>query len=125
MVITRRIFLPSVALSLLLLSGCTPEPSAEGRSMTVWLEELNSASPSMRAHAAGVMQFLGPRAKVAIPRLAELLSDSEPLVRHAAALALGNFGPAAKSAGQALYDAAARDDFPPARLAEEEALKKV
>ncbi len=108
-----------------LAAGCTPEPSAEGRSLTVWLEELNSSSPSMRAHAAGVIQFLGPRAKVAIPRLAELLNDSEPLVRHAAAQALGKFGTAARSAGPALYEAAKKDDFPPARLAEEEALRVV
>jgi HEAT repeat protein len=58
----------------------------------------------VRTKAAEALGNIGPKAKAAVPALAEALRD--PSVRTEAAVALGNIGPDAKGAVSALQDAA-------------------
>jgi HEAT repeat protein len=63
--------------------------------------------------------------EVAIPRLRKALRSERQLVRLEAAVALGDIGPAARSAVPILELVAEDDPLPVVRDAAEEALKKI
>gem|GEM_PF-1573908 len=70
------------------------------------LAVLSGPNPLLRADAARALGRLGDKAKPAAPALVKALGDIDPLVRRAAALALGEIG-AAESHAAALHAAMA------------------
>ena len=87
-----------LAVLVLLVSGCTPEPLYNGKPLSYWKQELLSKDPPARWRAAATMREVGPRARVAIPELIECLHDDEFRIVFNAATALGNIGPDAREA---------------------------
>jgi HEAT repeat protein len=87
--------------------------AALGRSGTAGAslrEALSDPDPRVRAAAAYVLPVLKSEAGASIPLLIARPKDSNVLVRMAAAIALGQFGPAARAAVPALLDALADAD---------------
>ena len=90
--------------------GCTKEPGYQEKTLSQWKAELQDKDSGVRTAAATALRNMGPKAKVAIPALTELLRDKDSGVRQAAARTLGNMGPEAKSAVVALTKALQDDD---------------
>jgi HEAT repeat protein len=85
------------------------EPWLEGRPLHEWVADLNATQPAFRRQAAEVLGEAGKniaRHKQIAERLAELLSDPDPGLRLAAAVALGKVYVWAKGASQRLQVAA-------------------
>src|SRR5262249_54765478 len=70
--------------------------------LRVWVERLKHHDPNRRLYAAMVLGAVGPRARSAVPELADLLVDRHAEIRKTAAVALGEIGPAAAPAVSAL-----------------------
>jgi HEAT repeat protein len=70
--------------------------------LRIWVERLKHDDPNRRLHAAMVLGAVGPRARSAVPELADLLVDRHAEIRKTAAVALGEIGPAAAPAVSAL-----------------------
>jgi HEAT repeat protein len=117
----KRLFL---AIGILLLAGCTPEPSFHGRPFSQWRQDLKSKEVSDRWRAADVMFEFGPAAKHAIPELIDCLHDEEFRVRIIAAQVLGNLGSEAKEAVPDLVPLL-KDENLKVRGAAEEALNRI
>ena len=104
-----RLFAVALAVSVGWLAwGTTPLPAAP-KSADPAVQALITQLKSRDAHVRmGATRGRGPKrddAKAVIPALADALSDREEVIRVDAALALANFGPAAKSAIPALIRA--------------------
>lgn len=103
----RRAFSPSVSLWLLIGLAClalpgrpqAQEPRHQGRTFAEWQGDLGNQSPAVRQQAVHALVHFGP---VAVRPLISRLRDVSVQVRHAAAFALGNMGPAAEDAVPAL-----------------------
>ena len=117
----KRLFL---AIGILLLAGCTPEPSFHGRPFSQWRQDLKSKEVSDRWRAVDVMFEFGPAAKHAIPELIDCLHDKEFRVRIIAAQVLGNLGSEAKEAVPDLVQLL-KDENPKVRSAAAEALDRI
>jgi HEAT repeat protein len=72
-------------------------PTAEGKPVVEWVEQLKSAEARKRDEAISELGNMGPRAKAAVIALIEALRDM-PKNRDAAARALGCIGSEAKAA---------------------------
>src|SRR5436309_3049119 len=107
-----------------LFAGCTPEPSIEGKRLSLWREELKSPTTNVRWRAAWALSQIGAPAKGTIPEITQLVKDPDPIVRYMAAQALGRFGPDAKSAIPALREAL-RDSSRSVREAARGSLKRI
>src|SRR3954454_3748607 len=83
-----------------------------GKTVEQWLQQLKAPDAALRRQAAVSLCSYGPHLSgVAIGMVGEGLHDAEPSVRHATALSLGNFGPAARAALPAIRGAL-RDSSP-------------
>lgn len=85
----------------------------EGRPLHEWVADLKDSQPAFRRQAAEVLGEAGkniPRHKDIAEQLAGLLSDPDPSVRLAAAVALGQVYVWAKTASQQLQAAAHDED---------------
>jgi HEAT repeat protein len=79
---------------ILLLGGCSNEPSFEGRPIHYWKQQLKSKDYMTRYRACTAMFFVGsPWADDTVPDLIGLLRDGEFIVRHEAVIALGKLTP--------------------------------
>jgi HEAT repeat protein len=104
--------------------GCA-EPRREGKTVSMWLDELKtSTSTSERWRAARALGAIGPEARQAVPELSRALKDDDPMLRAEAASALGQMGPAARPAVPALKEMLT-DKHLPVRDAAENALKAI
>jgi HEAT repeat protein len=89
------------------------EPWLEGRPLHEWVVDLKDTRPGFRREAAEVLGAAGkkiPRHNYIGERLAELLADSDPNVRIAAAMALCQVYLWAKAASLQLQEAARDED---------------
>lgn len=68
------------------------------------MEDLSSYDTNTRKRACWALRELGRAAKLAVPKLVELVEDARSDVRYEAACTLGSIGPAAKDAVPALMD---------------------
>jgi HEAT repeat protein len=84
-------------------------------------ERLSSTDIDIRLYGIEALAKLGPRAAPALPELMHLLREEAPAVRRAAALALGQMGPAALPARENLAEMAVTDPDPYVRIAAEAA----
>jgi hypothetical protein len=76
-----------------------PEPRYEGKSLAYWEERLLKCEKSDdQRHAAEAIVAFGPDAKVAVPRLVELLDDRSAVFRRLVGDILYALGPDAKEA---------------------------
>jgi HEAT repeat protein len=114
----------SLAIGILLVAGCTPEPSFHGRPFSQWRQDLRSKEVSDRWRAVAVMYEFGPAARHAIPELIDCLHDKEFRVRVIAAQVLGNLGPEAREAVADLAQLL-KDENLKVRGAAEEALSRI
>ncbi|MEO6785900.1 MAG: HEAT repeat domain-containing protein [Chthoniobacteraceae bacterium] len=74
------------------------------------VQAFRDGDDQLRSAALNGLLLIRPAEKTAVPAMAALLSNPQPAVAGRAALALGRFGTAAKSAIPALVKGAARDD---------------
>ena len=89
----------------------------QSRTPEQWLAQLEDADAAKRRQAVVALGSAGPDlTKAMIQQVGAALKDSEPTVRHAAALSLGNFGPASKAALTEIR-AAVKDHSPLVRRA--------
>jgi HEAT repeat protein len=93
-----------------ILLASTLLAAGTGDDVDALLAGLKSPNPGTRGMAAMDIGELGPRAKKAVPALAEALADRDLNVRYWAATALRQIGPDAKAAVPALI--AALETFP-------------
>jgi hypothetical protein len=71
------------------------EPSAGGKSLTLWIQDLDAAEAPARAKAANILGQMGPPAAKAVPKLQQLArNDESALVRIEAYRALHAIDPA-------------------------------
>jgi HEAT repeat protein len=121
-----------VVLSCPACSGNTPlaveatkaEPSYEGKSLHVWMEQLQAKEPEVRAEAVSALGVIGPEAKEAVPQLIEALQDKDKPIRLEAIEALGRIGLEAKSAKGPLHNAL-KDQSPKVCMAATLALARI
>ena len=73
------------------------------------VQEFRGSDEQLRSAALNALLLLRPAEKTVVPAIAALLNDPQPAVVERAALALGRFGAAAKSALPALAAGASRD----------------
>src|SRR5581483_10076392 len=78
-----------------LLAGC-------GKPTTAWLDQLHAPDAASRLHAIKALGDRPSEAPLAVPALAQVLSDQDAFVRRDAAEALGRFGTDARPAVPAL-----------------------
>ncbi|MGE3804211.1 MAG: HEAT repeat domain-containing protein [Gemmataceae bacterium] len=95
----------TVALALLAaapLAGQTSptkkEPRYKGKTISYWVQELQSEQDARRLEAKHALRAFGPRAETAVPALKLMLEDLSPEFRHFALVTLSEIGPLAKKA---------------------------
>jgi HEAT repeat protein len=76
----------------------SPEPVANGRTLSQWVTDLKAQAPVLRNAAAYELAGMGPAAAPAVPALIAALDDPEASVRFPVTVALGEIGPAAAAA---------------------------
>lgn len=96
--ILHAFLVSTLMLSLSLTSGCENKPKVN---VTAQIAALDGNSEA-KQEALSQLAAAGPAATPAIAKLIELLKDSDPVVRRLSAYALGEIGPAAKSAVPAM-----------------------
>jgi len=107
-----------------LFVGCSPEPVVQGKRASMWRQDLKSPITAERWRAAWALAEIGPPAKAAIPEIAQLVKDPDPIVRFVAVESLGRFGPHAKSAVPVVREAL-RDGYRPVREVARDVLKQI
>ena len=80
------------------------EAAFGGKTVSEWIALTKDKEQRVRFDAAWALWKLGPKAKSAVPAIAELLKDKDEQVRQAAVGALGSIGPEAKAAVPALTE---------------------
>src|SRR5262249_9774130 len=96
-----------------------------GKSMSSWIDELDSPFYMGRMHAATALAQIGPPAKRAIPKLRHLLKDREPYVRWSAAVALGTMRAEAQDAIADLDELQRTDEVRTVQEAAAAAIKQI
>ncbi len=86
------------------------EPVFRGKTLTQWIEALESGDISVRKHAVDAMCSLGPVPNSAVPVLIEALRDESEEVRSRICYALGEIGPEAASSVPSLI-MALKDEY--------------
>ncbi len=92
-----------------------------GRTLEGWLQDLRANNETVRLRAAKTVGLFGTPA---LPHLIRMLDDRDDAVRYWAADHLGNLGPKAASAGEALKRAADTPSLP-VRMAAHYALSQI
>jgi hypothetical protein len=90
-----------------------PKGMYEGRRVSYWVKQLDSADPEARAQAIFALGAIGPDAEAGVPALAAILEqDADSNARNQAALALSKMAPASRGAVAALTAALADEELP-------------
>ena len=89
---------------------------SRARSSSGWRNSATPTRPKRRQAVVALGSFGPDLTKAMIQQVGATLKDSDPTVRHAAALSLGNFGPASKAALPDIR-AAVKDSSPLVRRA--------
>jgi HEAT repeat protein len=86
----------SVALTLLLLTGCakTQPTHAGGQTVEHWVQELKNPDPKARKHAVAKLGNVGTSDSAALPGIVYALNDQDGSVRLEAIVAITKFTPA-------------------------------
>src|SRR5262249_35271910 len=82
--------------------GPADDTRHEGKTAKEWAALWGDPAPKVRGQAAKALGAIGPESVATVPRLTELLQDSDADVRHWSAYALSCIGPEAKAAIPAL-----------------------
>lgn len=102
----------SIALVFALIGGCTPEPKGLGKSLSYWVEKVDSDDDLDRRRACEAFIEIGEPAAVAAEKVGVLLDDINPGIQAIATRALAAMGPKAYP----VLEARLKDSMPHIRL---------
>jgi hypothetical protein len=108
------------------LAGCgpTPPPTAHGKPVAYWVEQIHSGDDKTRLQAVKALANVGAKDPTVVPALTDAVRDKKEQVRVEAILALLRIGPDAADAVPALTEAS-RDRNTKVREAAARALERI